>query len=63
MEEYDTEELGEMLQNRVYMLKSYYEKRKSLAERLNLPNLKINFPLAKEGNVVQNIIDLSLIHI
>ncbi len=57
MEEYDTEELGEMLQNRVYMLKSYYEKRKSLAERLNLPNLKINFPLAKEGNVVQNIID------
>ena len=58
MEEYDTtEELGEFLQNKIYMLKSYYEKRKSIAERLNIPNLKINFPLLKEENVVQNIID------
>ena len=58
MEEYDKpEELGDFLQNKIYMLKSYYEKRKSLSERLNLPNLKLNFPILKEENVVQNIID------
>lgn len=58
MEEYETpEELGEYLQNKVYMLKSYYDKRKSLPEILKIPNLKLNFPLLKEGNVVQNIID------
>ncbi|MBW8362228.1 MAG: lysophospholipid acyltransferase family protein [Kaistella sp.] len=51
------EELGEFLQNKIYMLKSYYEKRKSIAEQLKLPNLKLNFPLMKEENVVQNIID------
>ena len=58
MEEHETtEELGEFLQKKIYMLKSYYEKRKSIAERLNIPNLKLNFPLVKEENVVQNIID------
>ena len=58
MEEHDTtEELGEFLQKKIYMLKSYYDKRKSIAERLNIPNLKLNFPLLKEENVVQNIID------
>lgn len=58
MEEYETpEELGEYLQNKIYMLKSYYDRRKSLPEILKLPNLKLNFPLLKEGNVVQNIID------
>lgn len=58
MEEYETpEELGEYLQNKIYMLKSYYEKRKSLPEILKLPNLKLNFPIQKNENIVQNIID------
>ncbi|WP_313717234.1 1-acyl-sn-glycerol-3-phosphate acyltransferase, partial [Kaistella carnis] len=58
MEDFDSiEELGEFLQKKIYMLKSYYDKRKSLTERLNIPNLKLNFPLTKEANVVQNIID------
>ncbi|MDN5578569.1 MAG: lysophospholipid acyltransferase family protein, partial [Chryseobacterium sp.] len=58
LEDHDTvEEMGEFLRNKIYMLKSYYEKRKSIAEQLKLPNLKLNFPLLKEENVVQNIID------
>lgn len=58
MDEYEKpEELGEFLQNKIYMLKSYYEKRKTLSDRLNLPDLKLNFPLQKEENIVQNIID------
>ena len=58
LEDHDTiEELGEFLQKKIYLLKSYYEKRKSLADRLNIPNLRLNFPLLKEENVVQNIID------
>lgn len=57
MEEYETpEELGEYLQNKVYMLKSYYDKRKRMTEMLNLNDLKLNFSLSKE-NIVQNIID------
>ncbi len=51
------EEMGEFLQKKIYLLKTYYEKRKSLAERLNIPNLKLNFPILKEENLVQNIID------
>ena len=51
------EEMGEFLQNKIHLLKSYYEKRKSLADRLNIPNLRLNFPLLKEENLVQNIID------
>ncbi|ACU08336.1 Putative hemolysin [Flavobacteriaceae bacterium 3519-10] len=58
LEDHDSiEEMGEFLQNKIYMLKSYYERRKSIAEQLKLPNLKLNFPLMKEENVVQNIID------
>ena len=58
IEEYETpEDLGEFLQGKVYLLKSYYEKRKTLPEILKLPNLKINFPLLKDVNVIQNIID------
>jgi len=58
LEDHDSvEEMGEFLQKKIHLLKSYYDKRKSLAERLNLPNLKLNFPLMKEANVVQNIID------
>ena len=58
LEDHDTiEEMGEYLQNKIYMLKSYYEKRKSIAEQLKLPNLKLNFPIMKEENVLQNIID------
>lgn len=51
------EQLGDFLRNKIQILKSYYEKRKSLIELMNLPNLKLNFPILKEGNVVPNIID------
>lgn len=58
LEDHDSiDEMGEFLQKKIYMLKSYYEKRKSIADQLKLPNLKLNFPLMKEENVVQNIID------
>lgn len=58
LEDHDTiEEMGEFLQKKIYMLKSYYDKRKTIAEQLNIPNLKLNFSLSKEENVVQNIID------
>lgn len=58
LQDHDTvEEMGEFLQKKIYMLKSYYEKRRSIADQLKLPNLKLNFPLTKEENVVQNIID------
>jgi len=51
------DELGEFLRRKVYMMKSYYEKRKSLAQAINLKNLSLKFPLLKEENIVQNIID------
>ncbi|SFI11248.1 lysophospholipid acyltransferase family protein [Halpernia frigidisoli] len=51
------EELGNYLRNKVYRLKSYYDKRKSLTDILKLPNLTLKFPLLKSGNIVQNIID------
>ncbi len=58
LEDHDSvEEMGEFLQKKIYMLKSYYEKRRSIAEQLKLVNLKLNFKLGKEENVVQNIID------
>jgi hypothetical protein len=58
LEDHDTvEEMGEFLQKKIYMLKSYYEKRRSIADQLKLTNLKLNFPITKEENVVQNIID------
>lgn len=58
LEDHDSiDELGEFLQKKIHLLKSYYEKRKSLADRLNIPNLRLNFALLKEENVVQNIID------
>lgn len=56
-EEETYEELGELLQTKILLLKSYYERRKSLVEFFNLPNLKLNFPILKSANVVQNIID------
>ena len=58
LEDHDSiDEMGEFLQKKIHLLKSYYEKRKSLADRLNIPNLRLNFALLKEENVVQNIID------
>lgn len=51
------EEMGEFLQKKIYVLKQYYEKRKWVQELLKLPNLKLNFPLNKEENRIQNIID------
>ncbi|MEC5395285.1 lysophospholipid acyltransferase family protein [Bergeyella sp. RCAD1439] len=56
-EQESVEELGEFLCGKIQMLKNYYERRKSLPEKLNLPNLKLSLPLLKEGNVVANIID------
>ena len=58
-EEETYEELGELLQTKILLLKSYYERRKSLVEFFNLPNLKLNFPILKAANVVQNIIDVT----
>lgn len=58
LEDHDSiEEMGEFLQKKIQLLKTYYEKRKSLADRLNIPNLRLNFALLKEENVIQNIID------
>ncbi|MFC4164290.1 lysophospholipid acyltransferase family protein [Epilithonimonas zeae] len=58
MEEEETlEELGDYLYNKVYMLKSYYERRKSITEKLKLPNMVLKNPLQKQNNIVQNIID------
>jgi len=56
-EQENIEELGEFLQNKIYMLKSYYEKRKNITEILKIPNLKLNFSFEKEENIIQNIID------
>jgi hypothetical protein len=49
--------LGDYLYKKVYMLKSYYEKRKSITEKLKLPNMALKLPLLKQNNIVQNIID------
>lgn len=58
LEDHDSiEEMSEFLQKKIYLLKSYYEKRRTLAHRLNIPDLKLNFSLKKEENVIQNIID------
>lgn len=51
------EELGECLKRRVYMMKSYYEKRKSLQDLLKLPDLGIKLPSMKGDHVAQNIIE------
>src|SRR5690606_14983132 len=56
-EQEDLDELGEFLKRKVYMMKSYYERRKSLPDILKLPNLSIKFPLLKNSNVIQNIIE------
>ena len=55
LNEYETpKELGEFLRKKVYMMKSYLEDRKSVAEFLKVKNLNIS---PKEEVVVQNIID------
>ena len=55
LNEYETpRELGEFLRKKVYMMKSYFEDRKSVAEFLKVKNLNIS---PKEEVVVQNIID------
>lgn len=53
----DAKELGEFLRKKVYMMRSYYERRKSITELFKLSNLPIKFPLRQEEQVVQNIID------
>lgn len=58
LEEYESiEELGQFLRNKVYRLKSYYEKRKSIPELLKIPNLALKFTALKSENVIQNIIE------
>lgn len=59
IEEQDNiDELGEFLRRKVYLMKSYYERRKKLPQILNLPNLNIKFPLLlKDENIIQNIIE------
>lgn len=57
-EEYESvKELGDFLKKKVYMMKSYYERRKSIAELFKLSNLPIKFPLKSGQEVIQNIID------
>lgn len=56
-EQESIEELGEYLKRKVYMMKSYYEKRKSLQDLLKLPDLGIKLPSMKGEHVVQNIIE------
>ncbi|MCD9853398.1 lysophospholipid acyltransferase family protein [Epilithonimonas sp. JDS] len=56
-EEETIDELGDYLYNKVYMLKSYYERRKSITEKLKLPNMSLKNPLVKQNNIVQNIIE------
>ena len=53
----DAKELGEFLRKKVYMMRSYYERRKSITELFKLSNLPIKFPLRQEEQVVQNIIE------
>lgn len=58
LDELDTaEEVGKYLKKRVYMLKSYYERRKTISEILKLPNLNLKLPLNKHENRVHNIIE------
>lgn len=58
IEEQETvDELGEFLQKKIYILKQYYDHRNSVQEIMKLPNLKLNFSLSKEENIIQNIID------
>lgn len=53
----DAKELGEFLRKKVYMMRSYFDRRKSITELFKLSNLPIKFPLKHEEEVVQNIID------
>jgi putative hemolysin len=58
LDEYeDIEEFGQFLRKKVYRLKSYYDKRKSLPDLLKIPNLALKFPALKSANVIQNIIE------
>jgi putative hemolysin len=58
LDEYeDIEEFGQFLRKKVYRLKSYYDKRKSLPDLLKIPNLALKFPALKSANVIQNFIE------
>ncbi len=57
-EEYESvKEFGDFLRKKVYMMKSYYDRRKSIAELFKLSNLSLKFPSKSEEQVVQNIIE------
>lgn len=52
------EDLQEYLRHKVYLMSSYFEKRKSISKLLNLKNLALKFPLVSSGAaIVQNIIE------
>lgn len=52
------EDLQEYLRHKVYLMSSYFEKRKSIPKLLNLKNLALKFPLFSPGAaIVENIID------
>lgn len=57
LKEYETPvELGEFLKNKVYMMKSYFDKRKRVTDYLKIPNLSSKFQLNQDEHVVHNII-------
>ncbi len=57
-EEYESvAEFGDFLRKKVYMMKSYYDRRKSITELFKLSNLPLKFPHKSGQEVVQNIID------
>lgn len=57
-EEYESvAEFGDFLRKKVYMMKSYYDRRKSITELFKLSNLPLKFPHKLGQEVVQNIID------
>lgn len=57
LEEYESvQELGDFLRKKVYMMKSYYERRKSIAALFKLSNLSLKFS-HRTQEVVQNIIE------
>jgi len=55
--EYESpEELGNFLNKRVHMMKSYFEKRKKLMDNLRIPNISSRFQFQQNENIVHNII-------
>lgn len=58
-QEENLQEFGDLIQKRIKLLSSYYDRRKTLMQLMNLRNLKLNLPLPllHRENIVHNIID------